>query len=61
MTTFDPALEAWLKSLGSLGYPRDWVRNNMTVLVERFHKNGGAEMPRCPDPTPEPYDPYKGL
>ncbi|WP_242528342.1 hypothetical protein [Novosphingobium sp. PY1] len=61
MATFDPAFEMWLQTLRALGYDRLWITNNIEVLRKRYRDTKGAEMPRCPDPTPQPYDPYKGL
>ena len=61
METSDPAFELWLQALPALGYPRIWVRNNLAALQKRYRETGGAEMPPCPEPSPEPYDPYREL
>ncbi|MFC0204721.1 hypothetical protein [Novosphingobium soli] len=61
MQTSDQAFEAWLRSLPSLGYERQWVVNNIGALEKRFRATGGAPMPPCPEPSQPKYDPYRGL
>ena len=61
MQTFDAGFETWLQTLPSLGYDRQWIRNNIVVLEVRYRDTGGAQMPPCPEPSRRRYDPYEGL
>lgn len=62
MTKFeDPAFQTWLQALPAQGYPRDWIRNNLSSLRQAYETKQGAPMPPCPQPPSKPRDRYEEL
>lgn len=44
------SIEAWLATLPGLGYPRDWIRRNLSALEQVYRDTRGEPMPPCPPP-----------